>query len=55
MSAETVSVQVPRSLYVRLERLAQITNRPLESLVEQTLASAIPALPDDLPTATRAA
>lgn len=53
MATETVSIQVPEALYRRLERLAQLTHRPLESLVVQTLTSTIPPLPDDLPTPMR--
>lgn len=53
MTAETVTIQVPQSLYRRLERLATLTRRPLESLVEQTLSSSLPPLPDDLPSAAR--
>jgi hypothetical protein len=50
---ETVSIQVPQALYHRLERLAILTGRPLESLVTQTLASSLPLLPDDLLPQTR--
>jgi hypothetical protein len=46
---ETIAIQVPRTLYHRLERLAALSGRPLESLVVQTLSSTIPPLPDDLP------
>ena len=48
MSDSTVAVQVPAALYRRLERLALLTNRPLESLVAQALSSGLPPLPDDL-------
>jgi hypothetical protein len=50
---ETVAIQVPQTLYHRLERLAALTGRPLESLVAQTLSSTIPPLPDDLPAVMR--
>lgn len=53
MTTETMTIQVPELLYRRLERLAALTHRPLESLVVQTLSSNIPPLPDDLPTPTR--
>lgn len=49
MAAESITVSVSRSLYRRLERLAALTHRPVDSLIEQTLASTIPPLPDDLP------
>jgi hypothetical protein len=42
-------------LYRRLERLATLTNRPLESLLEQALNAGLPQLPDDLPPAMREA
>ena len=48
MSAETVAIQVPEAIYRRLERLAALSGRPLESLVVQTLLSSLPPLPDDL-------
>lgn len=53
MTAETATIHVPQSLYHRLERLATLTQRPLESLVEQTLLSSLPPLPDDLPSDAR--
>lgn len=53
MTANMVSIEVPLDLYHRLERLAALTQRPLESLVAQTLASTIPLLPDDLSPATQ--
>lgn len=53
MTTETVTIQVPEILYRRLERLAALTHRPVESLVVQTLSSSIPPLPDDLPAPTR--
>jgi hypothetical protein len=45
---ETIPIQVPEALYRRLERLAALTRRPVESLVVQTPSSSIPPLPDDL-------
>jgi len=53
MTTETIPIQVPEALYRRLERLAALTHRPVESLVVQTLSSSIPPLPDDLPSPTR--
>jgi hypothetical protein len=55
MATETMTIQVPEVLYRRLERLAALTHRPLESLVVQTLSSSIPPLPDDLPPPAREA
>ena len=53
MTSETVAVHLPQSLYRRLERLAELTHRPLENLVVQTLSSTIPPLPEDLPDTVR--
>ena len=53
MTTDTVAIQVPQALYRRLERLAQLTRRPLESLIVQALSSNLPPLPDDLPAAQR--
>src|SRR3954453_13439805 len=53
MPADTVAIRVPEPLYRRLQRLAELTQRPLESLVVQALSSSIPLLPDDLPPAMR--
>src|SRR5918998_418716 len=53
MVAETVPIHVPQSLYHRLERLAELTQQPLESLVVQALSSSIPLLPDELPPTAR--
>src|SRR5438046_9352447 len=53
MTTETLTIQVPERLYRRLERLAALSGRPLESLVTQTLSASIPPLPDDLPSPTR--
>ena len=55
MSESMVAVQVPEAIYRRLERLAALTNRPLENLVAQTLSSGLPPLPDDLPVTMREA
>ena len=55
MATETMTIQVPEVLYRRLERLAALTHRPLESVVVQTLSSNIPPLPDDLPPPAREA
>ena len=53
MTTETLTIQVPELLYRRLERLAALSGRPLESLITQTLSASIPPLPDDLPSPTR--
>jgi len=53
MAVQTKPVQIPVSLYQRLERLAKLTNRSLERVVEQTLTAGIPPLPDTLPNESR--
>lgn len=53
MTTDTIPVQIPQPLYHRLQRIAALTQRPLESLVVQALSSSIPLLPDDLPPAMR--
>ena len=53
MTTETMTIQVPEVLYRRLERLAALSGRPLDSLITQTLSANIPPLPDDLPAPTR--
>lgn len=55
MTSDTKTVAVPQALYQRLERLAHLSGRSLESLVAQTLAASIPPIPDDLPAHTREA
>jgi hypothetical protein len=53
MTVQTVPVEVPVSLYRRLERLAKLTNRSLENVVEQTLSASMPPLPETLPDEVR--
>jgi hypothetical protein len=55
VTAEMVTIQVPQTLYDRLERLARLTRRPVESLIAQTLSTSLPLLPDDLPAEQREA
>lgn len=49
MTIHIVAIQMPPNLYRRLERLAELTRRPVESLIVQTLEAGVPPLPDDLP------
>jgi len=49
MSEPTVAIQMPHLLYQRLQRLAELTHRPLESLVLQALDAHIPPLLEDMP------
>jgi len=49
MSDQIIAIELSQSLYERLHHLAQLTQRPLESLVVQTLDQNLPPLPDTLP------
>ena len=49
MSESTVAIHMPDLLYQRLQRLAELTQRPLESLVLQALDANIPPLLEDMP------
>ena len=51
--ADTVAIKVPRLLFHRLERLADLTHQPLDSVIERTLSSNLPPLPEDLPDRAR--
>jgi len=54
MTTQMVAIDVPQPLYRRLQRLAELTRRPVETLVAQTLDANIPPLPDHLPEEMRA-
>ena len=53
MSAYTIALQMPDPLYLRLQRLAALTQRPVESLVLQALDAQIPPLLEDMPAPIR--
>ena len=53
MTTDTVAIRFPQPLYRRLDRLAPLTQRRLESLIVQPLSPTPPPLPDDLPAAQR--
>ena len=53
MYESTVAIPLPQILYRRLKHLADITQRPLESLVIQALDNNVPQLIDDLPSSMR--
>lgn len=53
MSAHTIALQMPDPLYLRLQRLAALTQRPVESLVLQALEAQIPPLLEDMPAPIR--
>ena len=48
------AIEIPSALYHRLQRMAQLTQRPLDELVLRTLEAGVPPLPEDLPEAMRA-
>lgn len=54
MSDATVAIHMPEPLYQRLQRLAALTQRPLESLVLQALDANIPPLLEEMPEHIRA-
>jgi predicted DNA-binding protein len=54
MSEATVAIHMPEPLYQRLQRLAALTKRPLESLVLQALDANIPPLLEEMPEHVRA-
>ena len=49
MNESTVAIHMPDLLYQRLQRLAALTHRPLESLVLQALDAHMPPLLEDMP------
>lgn len=51
MSAQTIALDVPQSLYQRLKWLSEITHRPLDTLVLQVLDTNVPPLLAELPDA----
>lgn len=53
MSDPTITIQMPQPLYQRLQRLSEITHRPLESLICQSLDAHLPPLLEDMPEAMR--
>ena len=50
---DAITIHLPDGLYHRLERLASLTQQPLEGLIVKTLSSSLPPLPDDLAPALR--
>src|SRR5262245_56898131 len=48
MADSLVAILVPETLAQRLERMAQLSGRSLEVVVEQALRSSLPPLPEDL-------
>lgn len=48
MATDSIVLHLPEGLHRRLERLAELTHRPVENVIVQTLSSSLPPLPDDL-------
>lgn len=48
MSDQMIALQVPQKLYRRLQKLSDVTRRPLEKIVLQTLDANVPTLPEHL-------
>jgi predicted transcriptional regulator len=42
------TIEIPAALYRRLERVAALTHRALDELVQQALEAGVPPLPEDL-------
>lgn len=53
MTTQTLALQLPDTLLQRLQHMAAITRRPLDTLVIQTLDYNLPKLPANLPQATQ--
>jgi hypothetical protein len=47
-------IEIPPALYQRLQRVAQLTQRPMDELVRMALEAGVPPLPEDLPEDLRA-
>jgi hypothetical protein len=43
---QPVSIQIPEALYRRLQRVAEVTCRPIEEVLTTTIDVALPELPD---------
>ena len=48
MTVQTIQIQLPDTIYQRLQRVAEATNQPLEKVVLQTIRGNLPPLLDDL-------
>jgi hypothetical protein len=55
MTLRTITVSLPDSLYKRAEETAEASALSLEQVIEQSLASTLPPLEDDLPPDIRTA
>jgi hypothetical protein len=48
MTVQTIQIQLPDTIYQRLQRVAEATHQPLEKVVLQTIRGNLPPLLDDL-------
>lgn len=48
MTPQTISIQLPDTIYQRLQRMADAMNQPLEEVVFQTIRGNLPPSLDDL-------
>ncbi|HRJ43485.1 MAG: hypothetical protein KJZ86_04035 [Caldilineaceae bacterium] len=51
MSEQTIAVEIPQTLYHRLLHLAEITQRPISTLVVQAIDQNVPPLLEKMPSA----
>ena len=54
MTAQTVTLTLPRTLYERAKETAQAIDRPVEQVLAQSIAISLPILEADLPSDVRA-
>ncbi len=47
--SKTITINVPDKLYSQLQRTAELSGQPLESLVTQSLAYSVPPLLEEIP------
>ena len=48
MTVQPLHIQLPETIYQRLQRVAEVTNQPLEAVVIQTIRGNLPPSLDDL-------
>lgn len=48
MSEQTIALEIPQPLYQRLQRLAEVTQRPISTLVVQAIDQSVPPLLEKL-------
>ena len=48
MTVHPIHIQLPEAIYQRLQRVAEVTNQPLQTIVLQTIRGNLPPSLDDL-------